>query len=176
MLPTLSKECSEYLNLSEGNPLIKNLPIHNDGFRKVKVRKKKNLNSEFIELFNEVFEDHEDLYQRAIFASPNVIKSPVLDEVEPFYIFPIDGFKYMYAENVANTSDTYKEIFDKLMQNLQNEQGIEIFLDVLRFNYKKDNLAEGIKSGSEIIIYGVPYYYAIRKSIIDDYRKFFYDE
>jgi hypothetical protein len=176
MLPTLSKECSEYLNLSQGCPLLKNLPIHNDGFRKVKVRKKKNLNSNFIELFNEVFEDHDDLYQRAVFASSNILVPDPIENVEPFYIFPIDGFKFVYAENVSNTSNTYKEMFDKLMQNLDNEQGIEIFLDVLRFNYKKDDLVHGIKSGSEIIIYGIPYYYAIRKSIIDDYRKFFYDE
>ena len=175
MLPTLIKECSQFLELSEGNPLIKNLPIHSDGFRKVKVRKKKKIKEDFVELFNEVFEDHEDLYQRAIFASSNTTFNP-LEEVEPFYIFPIDGFKFMYAENVANTSNTYKEIFDKLMQNLDNTQGIEIFSDVLRFNYKKDDLAGGIKAGAEIIIYAIPYYYAIRKSLIDDYKKFFYDE
>lgn len=174
MLPTLINECSQFLTSSYGLPLQKNLPIHSDGFRKVKVRKKKKLNSDFIELFNEVFEDHEDLYQRAIFAS-SVTPNPI-DTLEPFYIFPIDGFKFVYAENVSNTSDTYKEVFDKLMRNLDNVQGIEIFLDVLRFNYKKDDLRLGIESGSEIIIYGIPYYYAIRKSIIDDYRKFFYDE
>lgn len=175
MLPTLTKECSEFLKLSEGKPLLKNLPIHNDGFRKVKVRKKKNLKSDFIELFNEVFEDHEDLYQRAIFATSNLIIPSIIENLEPFYIFPIDGFRFVYAENVANTSSTYQEMFNKLMENLKNEQGIEIFLDVLRFNYKKDNLSFGIDSGAEIIIYGIPYYYAIRKSLIDDYRKFFYD-
>lgn len=175
MLPTLVKECNQFLQISDGNPLIKNLPIHNDGFRKVKVRKKKNIKEDFVELFNEVFEDHEDLYQRAIFASSNTVTPNITDQIEPFYIFPIDGFKFMYAENVSNTSDTYKEIFDKLMQNLDNTQGIELFSDVLRFNYKKDNLAQGIKTGAEIIIYGIPYYYAIRKSLIDDYKQFFYD-
>lgn len=175
MIPTLIKECSQFLALSDGNPLIKNLPIHSDGFRKVKVRKKKNLKEDFIELFNEVFEDHDDLYQRAIFASNQVIVTNPSEQLEPFFIFPIDGFKFVYAENVSNTSNAYKEVFDKLMQNLDNDQGIEIFLDVLRFNYKKDDLAYGIKSGAEIIIYGIPYYYAIRKSIIDDYKKFFYD-
>lgn len=155
---------------------MKNLPAHSDGFRKVKVRKKKNLKSDFIELFNEVFEDHDDLYQRAVFASTQVITAEPSEQLEPFYIFPVDGFKFVYAENVSNTSNTYKEVFDKLMQNLDNSQGIEIFLDVLRFNYKKDDLAHGIKSGAEIIIYGIPYYYAIRKSIIDDYKQFFYDD
>jgi hypothetical protein len=32
-------------------------------------------------------------------------------------------------------------------------------------------LATGIDSGAELIIYGIPYYYAVRKSQIDNYNE-----
>jgi hypothetical protein len=173
MILSLNKECPQFLQESHRKPLLKSLPIHNDGFRKVKVRKK-NINAQFVDVFNSVFADHDDLFQRAIFASS--IELPSDEKTEPFYIFPIDGYKFMYAENVISTSDVYREMFDTLIGNLKNEASIEIFSDILRFNYKRDSLVEGIEAGAEIIIYGIPYYYAVRKSLVDDYTKFFYDD
>lgn len=176
MTPTLIKECIEFLNLSNGQPLLKNLPVHRDGFRKVKVRKKKNEN-QFIKSFNEAFwTENEDLIQRSVFANGLTSFNEVNDSVvEPFYVFPINGFKYMYSMEVRSSSLQYKETFDDLLETIGYESGVRLFTEVLKYDYLFSDLETGIASGAEIIIYDIPYYYAIRKSLIADYKAFVYN-
>lgn len=172
MLPTLSYECSEYLIESNGKPLIKNLPRNLAGFSKVKVRHRRSSNK-FIESFNGAFTDERSkLLQRSIFAHGE--KSFIASEDstrEPFYIFPVDGFRYMYNPSVATTTE-YEKTFETLVSNI-GQSAPDLFQKVLKYDYIFDRLADGISGGSEIIIYGIPYYFALRKSLIDDYSNFF---
>ena len=172
MLPTISDECSEFLKESGGKPLLKNLPCRSDGFVRVKVRQKKNTDL-FAENFNTAFADERArLLQRCMFAQGEAGFVPSAHpDFEPFYVFPIDGYRYMYNPHAA-TTDHYKETFSKLLARVGSDAQ-EIFQKMLKYDYVFDKLAEGISGGSEIIFYGIPYYFALRKSIIDDYKAFY---
>ena len=169
--PTVKRECSIFLKESNNKPLIKNLSIRNDGFKKIKVRKKKQQNV-FINAFNIAFPEHKDIFQRSVFANgDNAINMDSNNEIEPFYIFPIDGYKFLYNTQVRNSSIEYKESIDNILKNINVSSAIDIFSDIIRKNYSNSNLEHGIDSDAEIIIYGIPYYYAIRKSLVDHYVK-----
>jgi hypothetical protein len=175
MIPTLENECSQFVKESFGFPLLKNLPSQADGFRKVKVRKKKMpSNNDIIEVFNSTFTEHNQLLQRSIFAHgiSAFIPAAPSSELEPFYIFPTDGYKFMYSENVHNTTLEYQDTLTKLIQNY-GESGIKTFKEVLKYQYTFTDLACGLSSNSEIIVYNIPYYYAIRASLIEKYSDLF---
>lgn len=174
MLKTIEQHCGQFLEQSNGIPLLKNLPITLDGFRKIKVRKKKATNNqELFSVYNEVFEEYHDyneIMQRSVFAH-----GPLIDKkeegLEPFYIFPIDGFRFLYSKDVDNTTQIYKETFDKLLDTLDSS-GVGLFKEILKYQYVGIDLYEGLTSKSEIIVYDIPFYYAIRKSLFEDYNKF----
>lgn len=172
MLPTIASECSEFLMESCGRPLVKNLPVAKAGFCKVKVRHQR-LANEFVESFNSAFAaSHSKLLQRAVIArGVKASIPPTSTSVEPFYIFPINGFRYMYNP-VASTTD-YNETYARLLGSV-GAAASEILKDLLKYDYVFDNLVEGIDAGSEIIIYGIPHYFALRKSLVGDYDQFVY--
>jgi len=167
----LQSQCSEFIIESDGHPLIKNLPSSYNDFHKVKVRKRKSQDG-FTEAFNDAFEDeHQSLRQRSIFA--NGISSYQMHEdtsVEPFYVFPINGFKFMYSREVEYSDQDYKQVFESVFEQLGDEKGHDVLTDLLRFTYVSANLAEGIDSGAEIILYGIPYYYAIKAESYPSYQ------
>lgn len=167
------KECSDYLRESRGNPLVRLLPRAGTDFRKIKVRRKKS-GTKFDVLFNSVFIDHPDLRQRCIFANGlkglGKLNDKTLDE---FYVFPTDGYSYIYSLKVRDSSTEYKETLEKFIGVLEENQAIETFSEVLKYDYTSDNLIEGIEEGSEIILYGISYYYAIRKSSVKSYSTLF---
>lgn len=170
MLPTLTRECSDFLIESEGRPLLKNLPTYRDGFSKVKVRHQKVTNP-FIESFNGAFsKEHTKLFQRSVFVQGEASFTPIESTTsEPFYIFPIDGYRYMY--NPMATTKDYHDTFNKLLADI-GDLTPDVFKDLLKYDYVFDKLAEGISGGSEIIIYGISHYFALRKSLVDDYEDF----
>ena len=81
----------------------------------------------------------------------------------------------MYNPVVRNTSDHYEEFFRKITSWLNEDDGKKVFSDVIKTHFNSDNLHEGLMLKSEIIIYGINYYYGIRKTLIDDYKSFIYD-
>jgi hypothetical protein len=173
MLPTIQNECSQFLRESIGHPLIKNLPVSNEGFRKVKVRRKKQSET-LSDIFNDTFkDDYSQIMQRAIFAHGvrGFIPEPSNTDVEPFYIFPIDGYRYMYSETVQSTTKDYRKTLDLLMETF-GDNGIGMFQEVLKYQYSHDKLYEALTGTAEIIIYDVPHYYAIRQSLIPKYSDF----
>lgn len=170
-LPTINQECSTFLLESGGKPLVKSLPKHADGFRKVKVRKKK-IKEPFEKQFNEsFFSEFSEIRHRAVFVNG---KQRTEDDMEPFYVFPINGYRFMYSEAVSDSTELYKTTFDKLIESA-GETGIDIFKDILQMSYTYDNLEHAITTGCEIILYDIPYYYAIRMSLVDNYEKWFYN-
>ncbi len=174
-LEFISERCSEFLNEAQECPLVKNLPSDYGDFYKVKVRKRKHRkedHKEFAQIFNKAFEDSvPNLRERAIFAhGHNSLKESEDPEQEPYYIFPVDGYDFMYSKEVENSSVNYKKAFDAILEQLGTAEGENIISELLKFNYTSENLTEGIQQGSEIIIYNIPYFYAIRKSTVDDYQ------
>ena len=175
LLPTLYKECSDYLRESKGLPLLKNLSVHYDGFKKVKVRKK-NKHDATVEAFNKSFPKHKNAFQRSIFANTESTFMQSVDLLlEPFYIFPVDGYKFVYNPQVSNFANQYGKDIQNLINTVSKSAAIDMISMVIAQSYTDKNLYEGMKSGAEIILYGIPYYYAIRKSLVDDYNALDYN-
>lgn len=167
----LKKHCGDFVEESRGLPILKNLPSSYNDFHKVKVRKRKS-RTEFTETFNEAFDDEfSELRQRAVFANGHLLLSEVNDDLEPFYVFPVNGYKYLYSTEVQNSNQEYQTVFEAIFDALDENVAEETFRDLLKFSYKSTNLYEGIKAGAEIILYSIPYYYAVRQSVFSDYTE-----
>lgn len=170
MIPTISKECRQFLHESQGKHLIKMLPKGGEAFRRVKVRKK-DWNSNFISSFNNAFNSYKDLMQRSVLASN---QPEQIEGREEFYIFPIDGYRFFYSPAVENTKNHYESLFNKLSECVK-ERSADIFVDVLKNQYVTDNIEIALSNNYELIIYDIPYYFALRKSLVDDYKTMIYD-
>ena len=172
LIDFLRENCSQFIYQSGGFSILKNLPIEYDNFRKIKVRKRKG--DSVSEHFNDAF--IEKLYllrQRAVFANgwKSLIESS--ENEMPYYIFPINGYSYLYQSIVQNSNKEYQKSFNTILETMGNKQGSKVITDMLQFSYiDNENLAEGIESGAEIIIYNIPYFYALKSSSIDDYKNF----
>jgi predicted lactoylglutathione lyase len=163
----ITTECSEFLTTSEGLPVFKTLPTEYNDFQRVKVRHKKT-KDKVANTFNEAFrEELPNLSQRAVFASGHIVNESA--SYDPFYIFPINGFKYLYSKEVSNSSKDYKAVIDSMLETFDGdiERTSSIVAEVIRYTYTSKHLSEGIKMGSELIFLDVPYYYAVRCSSID---------
>lgn len=168
----IKAECSQFLQESAGSPLLKSLPAAYFNFHKVKVRLQKR-RDQVSDVFERAF-GHEfvNLRQRAVFAYPTI--PTVTEGTDLFYVFPINGYKYLYSKEVNNSSVDYHHVIDTLVEQFDDpSQASEIVTDLLKYSYVSTNLQEGISSDSEIIMYGIPYYYAIRRSACRDYGAVF---
>lgn len=162
----IRKRCSEFV--SECSlPLFRNLPNITEDVRKVKVRYKKPKHDTVADAFNQAFINEKiNLRQKAIFA--NGEGSFDMVESNPFYILPINGFKFMYSKEVHNSSKDYRDTFGSMVEQFGCDQKpVELLKDVLKYTYTNENLEEGVSEGAEIIIYNIPYYYAVKSSYIE---------
>lgn len=172
-IATIRARCDQYLRESAHLPLYKLLPKAYDDFQRVKVRQQKKTDV-ITEAFNAAFDgDFNNIRQRAVFTTPALPQAT--DSHEPFYIFPTNGFKFLYSKEVKDSSSDYKRVIDTLFERLDNnDKAIEIVTDLLKLTYNREHLLEGIMSESEIIIYGIPQYYALRVSSVAPYGKIFH--
>jgi len=168
-LDLIKNQCYQFLEESAGLPVFKTLPHTYEDFQKVKARKRKRSNT-FSSTFNGAFKDEmNDLRERAIFANGTI--EHVKESLEPFYVFPINGYRFLYSKEVKDSTESYREVFESIFDNLGATSGQAVFTDLLRFTYLSENLPLGIESGAEIILYKVPYYYAVRESSVDSYEE-----
>jgi len=163
----IGENCSDFLLHSREQCLLKSLPKNYKDFHRVKIRQKKTTKI-FDKTLNEAFNNnYYRLSQRSLFING---ESSFIEEthnnMESFYVFPINGFKFMYSKEVEHSSKNYKELFENVLIEFGYNKGQKLLTDVLRFTYNTTNLYEGIKSGAEIIIYNIPFYYAVRQSSI----------
>ena len=167
----IARGCSDFLKASNGIPLIRLLPKAGPSMRSVKIRKKKSA-SPFDKAFNTVFIDHKDVRQRCIFV--NGSHTRVNDSsLTPFYIFPKNGFKFMYSTAVVDSGQQYGAAFDDLIKAMDVDTATSIIGDVLSYDYKTTNLSVGLLSGCEIIIFNCPSYFAIRRDTVKSYSTLF---
>ena len=151
----IKTQCSQFILESGGLPVYKTLNKTNQ-FVKVKARLRKG-NSNFSETFNSAFSDISNLRQRAIFAHGQQIT-----ENNSYYLFPTDGFKYVYNPQIVNSS-----VYEGIQSRINND----LFADLLKHDYTNDNLNEGIESGSEILFHNVPFCFAVNTGIVDSYSE-----
>lgn len=164
----LHERCSTFISESHNNPLLKNLPTHYDDCQRVKVRQGNARNYMSVP-FNDAFNQQaRNIQQRSVFARNVVLyEQPQMDE---FYIFPIDGYKFIYSKEVSNSLSAFSSVFESLVKQYGEHEGEEVLTELLRFSYTNRNLAEGISSGSEIVLYNIPFYYAVRASSVLSYK------
>ena len=164
--------CDQFIAESGGLPLYRNLPIEGDHARRVKVRQRKQ-ESSIGEVFNAAFKERaRNLYQRAIFATTE--PEPITETTEPFYIFPLNGYQYIYCTEVTKSESGFQKAFDTLIEQFGDsgeKEAIGVLKDLLAYSYTDNNLNEGIVAGSEIIIYNTPSYIAVRCSSVEDYQQ-----
>jgi hypothetical protein len=165
----IKAECSQFINETGGLPLLKSLPLTYTNFHKVKVRLQKRRDS-VTDIFERAFgADFSNLRQRAVFAYP--LAPTLIEQNDTFYVFPVNGYKYLYSKEVTNSSSDYRRVVDTLFEQFDDEtQASEVVADLLKYTYTSTNLREGIEAEAEIILYGIPYYYAVRVSACQDYR------
>lgn len=164
-LNLLQTECSQFLHEAAGIPLLKALPSTYSDFQRVKVRRQKRVD-EVTTVFNEAFKtQYNNLRQRAIFANST---TPELHEDQhAFYIFPVNGFGYLYSKEVTHSNTDYRRVMDTIFESFDDtSKASDIITDLLKYAYTSDKLAEGLAAKAEVIVYGVPYYYAIRTTAI----------
>lgn len=169
LLPIYS-ECSQFLHESRGIPLFKNLPATYSDVHKVKVRLRKRGDS-ISEVFNKAFQDTPKLRQRSVFTytTPPAILEHNLDL---FYVFPINNYKFLYSREVTNSNGDYKSVMDTLLETFDNaDTAIEMITDLLKYTYSTVNLHEGLSARAEIIFHKIPYYYALRVNAYPDYKQ-----
>lgn len=163
------RDCSRFLREAHDLPLLKALPSGYTNFKKIKVRKKK---SQINTPLNRVFRNTVgiDLYETTMFASKNTSINDTFN-MDLFYVFPVDKYKFLYSLEVKNTSISYGTLLETLTEVMGSTSSEQVVSELIELNYVQDNLADGIKSGSEIVFFGIPKYYAVRCSVFNSYEK-----
>ena len=95
----IRERCSAFIVESNGLPLYKNLPNTYPDFHKVKVRHSK---------------QHDVMSKSMNLAQPE-------PETESFYIFPIDGFQFLYNTEVKEATDL--DVFDSIFEQFGEQKG-----------------------------------------------------
>jgi hypothetical protein len=119
-------------------------------------------------VFNEAFSQVYNLRQRAVITHA----SPIIgDQQEPFYVFPINGYKFLYSKEVKDSASDYNHVIDTVFERFASmDHAAEIVTDVVKASYTDTNLLEGLRAGAEIILYNIPYFYAVKQSVYPDYK------
>ena len=162
--------CTQFIAESNGLPLYRNLPIEGMYARRVKVRKRK-AEGDLVEVFNAAFQDlTPNLFQRAVFATTT--PGEITETTEPFYVFPFNGFKFLYCTEVSKTKTDFQTAIDTLLERFEDQAAaVAVLKELLAMSYVDENLVEGIEKGSEIILYNTPSFLAIRCSAVDSYEE-----
>lgn len=166
---TISTSCSQFLESAKGLPLIKTLPASYPNFHKVKVRRQRAEN-QVTDIFERAFgQTFANLRQRAVFAYPSA--PSITEGTELFYVFPVNGYKYMLSNEVSNSGETIQHLMQTMMEQMENTELVnEMVTDLVKQTYHSSSLFEGMKNGSEIILYNIPCYYAVRTTSCQDYK------
>lgn len=168
MLPSsILKECNQFLTESNTKPLLRALPKIGDGFRKVKVRKKSRYNNPLEHYFDiAFFTKYKEIRLRSMIVQ-TTIPAEIQADQELFYVFPINDYKILYNPQV-NDYVAYATSLRPIIETLHSAESL--LVDLFEHTYESQGLEQAIDSGAEILIYNIPYYYAIRSSLYNDYK------
>jgi len=172
LFPTIKLECSEFIKECRGKPLLKYLPKGKEAFIKVKARHRKNKENKLNKIFDVAFEN-DNFLSKSIICNTNAGS----DHVEEFYIFPINGYKFLYSKNDKNTSETYKNALLEIIDLVKENDALSLLTTILAEDYTAENLVVALDENKEVILYNIPYFYAIKRSLfprIEDYQNIIY--
>ena len=171
IVDTIRSSCGTFLQ-STDTPLMKGLHSSLPS-SKVKVRFHKRQDN-FVEVFNEaLFQkvNTPNIHQRCVFANGPTSFKVEMNTV-PHYIFPIDGYRFLYNDRVTDVNEEFRQVMSELKSELKSvEQATDIIRDLLFHTYTSSDLDRGIVEGYEIIIYNIPYYFAINAKSFPVYEQ-----
>lgn len=144
--------CYEFLKESNGYPVFKQLPEQYGVCSKVKVRHKPNL---ILEQFfkKTVMQDCSTLvesYSMPIAGAHN------------YWIFPINGYKYIYNPLIADYKSKVNQILDITSDK-------DVILELIGDLYNSNNLITALTCETEILWYKISHFYAVDCSKFEDY-------
>ncbi len=171
MLKTLSTECKQYLNEMGDIRLLKLLPKAGEGFRRVKVRHKKD-DSLLAKSFNLSKGDYSKFINRCVNCY-NFSLSSQDSSMEEFYIFPPDDYKIIFNREIKNSKDELGNLLKILESQISADGCITTLAEMIKLTYSTPTLQDFQQSECEFLIYNVDYFYAIRKSLIPEYGTIF---
>lgn len=161
IINTLTAYCSEFMTECGGYPLIRTLPTNGEMFRRVKVRHK-SIKDPIAIKFNDAFEEiYRNVSGRSIFCNGTHM-DVTEDDDEQFYVFPVDGFKFLYNPSVEYYKE-YKSMYASLKKVMPEQDCSRLLVDIIRYSYveSEETLKSALLSQKEVIVYNVPCYYAV---------------
>jgi hypothetical protein len=153
----LRNSCSEYLHESKGLPIFKQIPAGiTDSIARIKVRHKSNPINKY--------------FGESVLQSSNGGKTIIESRSSPypagqnFWMFPINGYRYLYSPEVQDYRSSIKHILEQTSDQ-------DIIREMVQEMHISTNLVEGIASATEILWYGISSYYAVDCSSFMDYNE-----
>lgn len=163
LLDQIKRNCQCFISEFGNAPLHRAFHRTTQNEVKVKVRHRKPSNMEWELYFNTHFSSQfNNIRQRAVFAYPSAI--PQTENYETFFVFPIDGYSFTYSPTVYDSNLQYSELFSFITSNFEHEEAAKVFIDNIEHSYKNDAPQTAIGSNSEILVYGISHYFAVRTS------------
>lgn len=161
LLQQVKDNCQCFIAEFGNSPLYRAFNRQNPDIFRVKVRHRKPTDSVWEQCFNTYFsEQFTDIRKRAVFAYPT--PPPETESFEPYFIFPIDGYSFTYSPTVHDSHLQYEELFAFMNKNFEHDTARKLFIDNLEHSYKNDSPQLAIESNSEILLFGISHYFAIR--------------
>lgn len=152
-LEKITEHCSDFLEQCSV-PLYVNLRDVYPQVARVKVRKI-NRSPLLKEAMDSAFPDYYNISQRCVFARTTLQTAP---NRIPYYIFPINGYQYLYNKQVAEHNNVISDLLGTLDETLVPQVASEL----MQATYCSDSIEEAAAYQSEVIIYGIPKFYAVR--------------
>lgn len=165
----ITKHCNLFLTEAGSLPLYKNIQSTQD-FCRIKVRQQRK-NGILNDAFNYAFaHQYTNIRQRAVLCT-SLIEQQSSDQ---YYIFPVNGFKYLYNKDINDSESCYEDSIATIFEQLSNStSALDIVSDLLKSSYTSINLQEGQAAGSEIILYNLPAFYAVKCSVHPKYTELY---
>ena len=151
----LRYQCEQFLFESRGYPLIVELnrKVKLDCFRQIKLRWKKN---KAYQVYQQIIPDLQT--SKAFWP----IRFAPLSNTT-YYIFPINNFKFAYNPAIEN-------LYDCIVDNADDNE----LLTALKLTYNSTMLSTGLQNQREIVLYNIPYCFAVKTTCIPNYSEFYH--
>lgn len=167
----LKTQCGQFIRESQGLPLYKAYSSSlTEDFKRVKVRfhRRRDTTSTIFDNAFGINNSTTGFRERAVFTTGAM---PALTELtKPFYVFPIDGYEYIFSKQVSNSSHELTDVLNTLKEDLDSDLSHDIVADLLKYSYQNTNLVEGIQSQNEIIIHNMSSFYIVDATAYPNYK------
>ena len=162
-LQEIASECTQSLH-ELSTPLLKWLPVSTPDIKRFKVRyNNRDHNSLMSEAFKRAFDaQFVNVRERAVFV--NFMQTE--EDTEPFYVLPPNGYKYLYNVELNQSSNQLAETVAQITSELDADSATTLLSDIVKQSYRSSNIMEAVRTRSEVILYNIPYFYAVRASSI----------